>query len=298
MKVRDRLGDPPGLLPDRALIVAAATPLADGGRSVDLAAIDPYAELLVAGGADGVFAGGTTGEGALLDLEERRRVAERFRATAVRLLIVHAGAQTTADTVLLARHAREIGADGVAVIPPPYVRLDEDELAEHLIAAAAAAAPVPFFCYAFAARSGYPFPPAVVRRVADAADNFAGAKVSDTPFDRLAPYLDLGVPVLVGNEPLLPAALERGAVGTVSGIAAAFPEAVRAALTTPHGPAHERIVAIRDALDAAGLIAGVKHVLARRGLPVSREVRRPLLPLTPEAQAELDRRLEGLLDPH
>ena len=63
-------------------------------------------------GADGVFACGTTGEGILLSLEERRRVAVAFRAAVRGRLIVHAGAQSTRDTAALAAHAAEIGADG------------------------------------------------------------------------------------------------------------------------------------------------------------------------------------------
>ncbi|MFT2202789.1 dihydrodipicolinate synthase family protein, partial [Klebsiella pneumoniae] len=93
-----------------------------------------------------VFACGTTGEGILLSLEERRRAAVLFRAALTKgLLIVHCGAQSTADTVDLATHAAEIGADGVAVIPPPYFPLDAGALAAHFTAAAAAAAPLPFF---------------------------------------------------------------------------------------------------------------------------------------------------------
>ena len=52
---------------------------------------------------------------------------------------VHCGAQTTADTVALAEHAAEAGADAVAVIAPPYFALDEEELLEHFAAAAAPA---------------------------------------------------------------------------------------------------------------------------------------------------------------
>ncbi|MFZ9463647.1 MAG: type I restriction-modification system subunit M N-terminal domain-containing protein, partial [Vulcanococcus sp.] len=43
------------------------------------------------------------------------------------LLAVHAGAQTTGETVRLAAHAKAIGADAVAVIGPPYFALDAEE---------------------------------------------------------------------------------------------------------------------------------------------------------------------------
>ena len=143
---------------------------------------------------------------------------------------MHAGAQTTADTVALAAHASEIGADAVAVIAPPYFPLDADALTAHFVAAARACAPLPFYCYAFTARSGYPLPVEVIRRIGASVDNLAGLKVSESPFERVEPYLDLGLPVLIGSEPLIAAGLARGAIGTVSGMAAGFPDVVRAAL--------------------------------------------------------------------
>src|SRR5689334_9550129 len=205
------------------LYAASVTPLRDGGARVDEGAIEPLARYLVEGGVDGIFALGTTGEGVLLSLDERRTVAERFREARAGALIVHCGAQSTADTAALAAHAASIGADGVAVIPPPYYALSDAALAAHFAAAAAACAPTPFYLYAFAARSGYPLPVAVVERVREQAPNVAGLKVSEAPFERVEPYLGLGLPVFVGAERLIPAALAAGAAGAVSGLVSAFP---------------------------------------------------------------------------
>ena len=280
----------------RPLIVAAVTPLTDGGAEVDIAAIEPYTAFLEANGADGVFACGTTGEGVLLRLDERRRAAEAFRAASSGVLVVHAGAQTTADTVALASHAREIGADAVAVIPPPYFPLDDPSLTAHFVAAARAAAPLPFYCYAFTARSGYPLPIEVIRRIGESVDNLAGLKVSETPFDRVEPYLDLGLPVLIGSEPLLTAGLARGAIGTVSGMAAAFPDVVRAALDTPDDAARERLTDVREAMEASGqFIAAAKHVLAGRGVPVRPDMRAPLRGLTSAEASQLDSAVAAFL---
>src|SRR5688572_17032604 len=235
-----------------ALIVAAATPLIDGGTAVDEAAIAPYAAFLESHGADGVFACGTTGEGVLLALDERRTVAEAFRTSVSGTLVVHAGAQTTADTVALAAHAVQIGADAVAVIPPPYFPLDADALTAHFVAAARACSPLPFYCYAFTARSGYPLPVEVIRRIGATVDNLAGLKVSESPFERVEPYLDLGLPVLIGSEPLIPAGLARGAIGSVSAVAAAFPDVLRSALDGPTDTATLRLAAVRSAMEASG----------------------------------------------
>jgi dihydrodipicolinate synthase/N-acetylneuraminate lyase len=282
-------------MPERPpLIVAAATPLTEGGAALDEAAIWPMVRLLVEQGADGVFACGTTGEGILLSTEERERAAVVFRAALRGRLIVHCGAQTTAETSRLAAHAAEIGADAVAVIPPPYFPLEAIDLAEHFVAAAAACAPLPFYIYAFAARSGYPVPIEVVERVRARAPNLAGLKVSESPFEKVEPYLGLGLPVFIGSEPLIPRAMARGALGAVSGLAAAFPEVVRAALDTPDAAAEDRLRSLRAAMEAQPFIASVKHVLRRRGVPIGPDLRAPMRGLTPAEAAVLDASLAAL----
>ena len=280
------------------MVVAAATPLTDDGAALDELAIAPYVSFLEAHGADGVFACGTTGEGVLLSLEERRRAAKAFRAATSGILVVHAGAQTTADTVALAAHAVEIRADAVAVISPPYFPLDTDALTGHFVAAARACAPLPFYCYAFAARSGYPLPVDVIRRVGASVDNLAGLKVSESPFERVEPYLDLGLPVLIGSEPLIPAGVARGAIGTVSGLAAAFPDVVREALDVADDAAGVRLAELRASVEASGqFIAAVKYVLGLRGVPVGTGVRAPLRELTPQEGAQLERAVGRLASP-
>ncbi|MFW6090374.1 MAG: dihydrodipicolinate synthase family protein [Actinomycetota bacterium] len=271
------------------LYAAAATPLRSGGAAVDLDAVHPMMTFLEAHGVDGVLACGTTGEGVLLDVDERRAVGEAFRSAVSGTLLVHAGAQTTAQTVALAAHAAEIGADGVAVIAPPYFTLDAAALTAHFVAAARACAPLPFYCYEFAARSGYPLPVEVVARLRDAVDNLAGLKVSDSPWAAVEPYLDLGLPVLIGNEPLLARGLRAGAAGTISGVAAAFPDVVRGALGDPEGEDAERMRRLRDALEASGqFVAAVKQALGRRGVPVGPDVRAPLRGLDENEAAAVD----------
>jgi dihydrodipicolinate synthase/N-acetylneuraminate lyase len=278
------------------LIVAAVTPLTDGGAGVDESAIGPYVGFLESHGADGVFACGTTGEGVLLTLDERRRAATAYRDAVRGSLFVHAGAQTTADTVALASQAGEIGADAVAVIPPPYFPLDAAALTAHFVAAARACAPLPFYCYAFAARSGYPLAVEVIERIRDKVDNLAGLKVSESPFERVLPYLEVGLPVLIGNEPLIPQGLAQGAVGSVSGMAAALPEVVRAALDDPSDANAARLRDVRAAMEASGpFIAAAKHVLGLRGLPVRPDVRAPLRPLTDAERRALDAALGPLV---
>jgi dihydrodipicolinate synthase/N-acetylneuraminate lyase len=270
------------------LLAASVTPLRDGGHRLDEGAIEPVARFLVDRGADGIFALGTTGEGVLLSVGERCTAAERFREARAGMLVVHCGAQSTADTVALAAHAATIGADGVAVIPPPYYPLDEDAMVEHFVAAASACAPTPFYLYAFAARSGYVLPVTVAERVSERVENLAGLKVSDAPFDRVRPFLALGLPVYVGAERLIPEALAAGAAGAVSGLACAYPEAVAEVVRRPDKAGGERLDALRRGIERYPFQAALKQALRARGVRLHPDVRAPLAALRPEQVSGVD----------
>jgi dihydrodipicolinate synthase/N-acetylneuraminate lyase len=259
-------------------LAAAVTPLRDGGAALDEEAFPPYVDFLVNGGLDGLLALGTTGEGILLSTEERKRAAEAFVAAADSRfqVAVHTGAQTTADTVELTRHARAVGADAVAVIGPPYYAFDEEALYRHFAAAAEASGPTPFYLYEFKARTGYSIPLSVIERLGN---RVAGLKVSDRPFEEVEPYLIEGLDVFIGAESLVDRGLERGAAGSVSGLAAAFPE----------GGAEKRA-----ALERFPFQAALKAILGLRGVPVREDVRAPLRTLTPQERADLEQWLESL----
>jgi dihydrodipicolinate synthase/N-acetylneuraminate lyase len=278
-------------------ISAAVTPLREGGDTVDLEAIGPMVEHLVAAGVDGILALGTTGEGILLSTAERRAAAEAFvQAGRGRVIvIVHCGAQTTAATVKLGAHAAEVGADAVAVIAPPYFALDDAALIEHFTAAGRACAPLPFFVYEFAARSGYAVKPAVIEELRSRLPNLVGLKVSDAPWERFEPYLIEGLKIFVGPEALIHRGLAAGAVGAVSGLAAALPEMVTEVVRRPTEAGAHRLGEIRDRVQRFPFQGALKHLLVRRGVPIEEHCRRPLRALLPTEKAELDRISEELL---
>jgi dihydrodipicolinate synthase/N-acetylneuraminate lyase len=263
-------------------IAAAVTPLRDGGSAIDDRAFGPLVRFLADGGIDGALACGTTGEGILLSVDERKRAGERFVAERSDgfLVAVHAGAQTTEQTVALASHAKEIGADAVAVIAPPYFPLDDDALFDHMRSAAEACAPVPFYPYEFESRSGYPIPIDVIERLRDAASNLAGLKVSDRPFENVRPYLLDGLDLFVGSEPIVLEGLAAGAAGAVSGLATAFPEIVSALVHERSEAAGEQVTTLRKLLAPMPFHAAMKEILAARGVPLRPDVRAPLRRLT------------------
>ncbi len=276
----------------KGALAAAVTPLRDG--RLDTAAVGPYVDFLAGHGVDGLLALGTTGEGVMFPAAMRMEIAEAFFAAAAgRIQVaVHAGAQTTQDTVALAAHAAELGVDAVAVIAPPYYPLDGNELLAHFTAAAAVCAPTPFYLYEFEARSGYAIPLAVIERLRERAPNLAGMKVSDSPWERLEPYLVDGLDVFIGAEALLERGLAAGAAGAVSGLAASFPDAVVPLVRDRTSEAQERASVLRASLQRLPFHAASKTALRLRGVPLEPEVCTPLRGLTDEEGAEVERIVE------
>ena len=270
-------------------IAASVTPLKDGGRGLDTMAFAPLTAFLAEGGVDGVLACGTTGESVLLSVAERRIATELFLDTrpAGFQVAVHAGAQTTADTVALAAHAVDVGADAVAVIAPPYFQLDDEELLRHLRSAANAADPLAFYVYEFAGRSGYAIPPTLVEGLSAEAPNVVGMKVSDSPFEAVRPYLGLGLDVFVGSEPLALEGMANGAVGCVSGLAAAFPEITAALVHERSDEAHRQVQLLRERLVDIPFHAALKEVLVARDVLLRPDVRPPLRGLADDERARV-----------
>src|SRR3954451_19729240 len=261
---------------------AALTPLRDD--AVDEDVFPPYLDFLHRGGLDGILALGTTGEGILLKPEERMRTTELFLDGPLEV-IVNCGAQTTLATVALAAHAVKRQAAGVAVIAPPYFQLDDRALLAHFEAAAHACDPLPFYVYEFARASGYAVPPDLIERLRERAPNLVGMKVSDAPWDAFQPYLFEGLDVLVGPESLIARGLEHGAAGAVSALASALPEKVVAV--------DPRLAEIRETIERFPRHAALKRIAARRGVPMTEDVRAPLRALTPDERKDLDAWLDG-----
>ena len=137
------------------LIAAPFTPMTADG-ALNLPAVKPYADLLVASGVKGVFICGTTGESASLTTDERRAVAEAWIAAAAGRLkvIVHVGSNCAADAIALAQHAERSGADAIGAMAPYFFK---PQTAAELVAwftPIANSNSLPFYYYNRPSRSG------------------------------------------------------------------------------------------------------------------------------------------------
>lgn len=98
---------------------AVVTPFTEAGE-FDVAAFERLLERLYLAGVDGVYVGGTTGEGTSQSVRQRKQVIEA--ATRVtppgKRVIPHVGAASLDETLELARHAAAAGAAAVSSLPP------------------------------------------------------------------------------------------------------------------------------------------------------------------------------------
>jgi len=158
-------------------IIPPLVTLFDREGRIDEDANRAHLDFLIAGGVHAVFALGSTGEAMHLTADERRAFAELVvRHVDGRVpVLVGCLSTSTADAVALARHAQEIGADGVIVIPPYYWTPNDQAIEMHL-GAVASAVRLPVLIYNFPAVVGRNIPAPLVARLASAYDSVLGIK--------------------------------------------------------------------------------------------------------------------------
>ncbi len=133
---------------------ALVTPLTEDDH-IDVAVTRLLVDHLIDSGIGGLYVCGGTGEGILLPPAERKLMAETTleQANGRVPVIIHVGATATADALALAAHAEDVGADGVAAVPPFYYKVGFLGIREHyeLIAGASS---LPFYLYYIPSTTG------------------------------------------------------------------------------------------------------------------------------------------------
>ena len=99
---------------------------------------------------DGFYVCGRTGQGLSMSGAERQLVAETvIEQVKDRVpVILHVGSMAIQDALILARHAKQIGASGISSIIPPYYS-EMSQIVEYFRAVANTAPELPFFPYLF-----------------------------------------------------------------------------------------------------------------------------------------------------
>ncbi len=212
----------------RGIFPPMVTPLC-GRDLLDVAGLERLIEHLLAGGVSGLFLLGTTGEGPSLSYRLRRELIERTCRQVRGRVPVLVGITDTAfvESLSVARHAAEAGAQALVLAPPPYFLAGQTELREY-VEHLTPELPLPLFLYNIPMMTKSAFAPKTVRQLLDR-QRIIGIKDSSGDlayFDDLLAIARLRPDwtVLIGPEHLLAEALARGAHGGVNGGANLCPQ--------------------------------------------------------------------------
>jgi dihydrodipicolinate synthase/N-acetylneuraminate lyase len=282
------------------VLPAMATPLSDDGYQVDVDAVPRLVEFLIAAGVSGLFVGGTTGEGILLDVSQRMTLHETAAgALAGRVpLLLHVGTNNTRDTQTLIDHAKATGADGIVVITPTFYGLPDDVLLDYFRAMALRAGSTPFLVYDIPHMAINGVSATLLEQLRRSVSNFAGIKCSRPDAQVVRQLIDVAdgeALVLAGNERIALGSLALGATGIISGLATAIPEPfvamakafVSGDLERARGE-QQRINRLLDLLPAGQRIGAIKLILEQRGIiPTGRPVPPRRMPTAPELWQQL-----------
>jgi dihydrodipicolinate synthase/N-acetylneuraminate lyase len=228
------------------ILSAITTPFRADGE-LDLDAFEAHVRWLGEAGLDGVFVGGTTGEGVLLEPAEVEALAARAAAAAGGMrVVVQVGRPSTRATTALARRALAAGAQAVAAYVPWFYPVTQVQVRDHFLALLEAAGEHPALLYNIPSRTVNDLEPAVVAELAAA--GFAGMKDSTGDFARHEAYLDAAdghrFELYTGTEPLLVRSVRRGSAGSINGLSNCRPElfvALRSALAAGEAAEAERL---------------------------------------------------------
>ena len=211
------------------VLPAMATPIREDGSRVNEPVIDSLVDFLLNAGVKGLFVGGSTGEGILLNLDQRKVLHERaVKAARGRApVLIHVGSNTTDNSVYLAKHASDIGAQGIVAVTPYFYSVHDEAILSHFRSIAEAAPDLPFFGYDIPHMAVNGISPTLLADLMAQIPNFAGIKTSNSNAQVVRKLIDTVTGdkiVLVGNERIALGSLAMGADGLISGMSTAVPE--------------------------------------------------------------------------
>jgi 4-hydroxy-tetrahydrodipicolinate synthase len=293
----------------RGAFTALVTPFTASG-GVDEAAYRRLVRWQILAGIDGLVPCGTTGESPTLHAHEREWLigtaveiaADRASRERIRI-VAGTGTNDTAATIAATRRAAELGADAALVVAPYYNRPDARMLEAHF-RAVADDGDLPIVVYNVPSRTGANVDAATFLRLAEHPRVIAVKEASGNleQIARICRDRPHDVAVLAGDDAWTLPILALGGDGVVSVAGNEIPGELVALCAAARAGDWEAARRIHDRwlpLFLGNFRGGpnpvpVKAALTLMGLLESDAVRAPLLPLDPDARAEMAVMLRSL----
>lgn len=210
----------------KQVTVALNTPF-DQDENIDLEAAKQVVDYFSAKGIKQIYVCGSTGEGFLLDTDERKALTEAVveQAAGKMNVIVHVGCPDTRHSAELAKHAEQVGADATSAVPSVYYRLGAESVYQHWTKITEAA-DLPFFIYNIPQLTGFDLPMSLFNRMLEN-DRVLGLKCSSEPVKDIMQFKQAGGDnfiVFNGSDRNFIAGYLMGAEGGIGGTYGAMPE--------------------------------------------------------------------------
>ncbi|MGB6607634.1 MAG: dihydrodipicolinate synthase family protein [Atribacterota bacterium] len=287
------------------LVVPTITPFDEKGK-IDPEGIKAHFDFLIKAGVKDFYILGTTGEVFLINIEERKIVAE----LAVEYvgergnIFVQVGSISTKEACDLAQHAESIGAAGIGAVTPFYFNVSQREMENYYLEIAKSVSnDFSVYLYNLPGCTTNDLLPETVSKLARV-KNVVGIKNSMEDILRLSRLIDEtpdDFDVIIGSDNILMSAILYGAKGSVSGNANVFPEIFiefyQAIKEKNYGKAHEKQIIIRHIariLKNGASLAYFKQALIYRGfMPIY--TRKPLLNLDQKEKDILNNEVKEII---
>lgn len=197
---------------------AVLTPVAADG-SPNLQVLGDLVEVFASQKLGGLYLTGSTGQWPLFSVPERQAIAARaIQAAAGKIpVMVHVGAMSTADSITLAQHAAQLGADAVSAVGPTYFGHPPEALFEHY-RKIATATDLPFFGYHLSTVNQIGAKPEDYTAKLLEIPHFAGMKITDRdlyPFGLIHASAGDRLQLFSGADEVLCQAVLSGSIGAI-----------------------------------------------------------------------------------
>ena len=279
------------------IVIPMLTPLTEDDQ-VDAVSLRKLTDRCIEKGAHCLYPCGTTGEMMYLSIEERKQAAETvIQQTDGRVpVFVHVGAWNLKDTICLAKHAAETGADGIGIVTPVFYSVSDSGLVDYFTEIAnSVPKDFPVYLYGIKQNAVNDINRQVCEEVAKRCPNVIGAKYSYPDMTRIQELTTIAggsFDVLVGPDHLLTASAAIGVKGTVSGNAMCIPEHYQMLWECLEKKDFQRALAVQKRtnilnslmMDTGKNIAVYKMLLKKEGVIACEKMRKPLEQLTKEEE--------------
>lgn len=264
------------------LITALATPYIDG--KIDVESYEKLVQYQLDSGVDGLLAVGTTAESQLLSKREKKQLIKTAKRLANDTPVwVGVGGSTPTEAIREAKFAERLGADGLLIAPPAFVKCTPEGYMLH-IQEILNAVSVPVMLYNAPSRTNYTLNKDVIGQLAERVSYLkdAGRNLKYTA------ALSQKLKVLCGNDKVLPDMLQTGACGVVSVVSNVAPSLTRRVLNGNTAD-YELFTQLAKLSMLEVSPVAIKYMLYKKGIFASYDMRLPLTAANEKTQKRIDK---------